>query len=371
MTGRYSRRELLRLGAAGVVMAGATGAARAAGAPPVLKVGLALASPLAEVGWTRQHTLGLAAIEEALGAAVVTTVVDNVAEPQAAERIFRSLAVSGHRLIYGTSFSHGPSAVRVAASFPAVAFDSCAGTRVLANLGAFEARYHEGTYLAGIAAAQVSKTGRLGFIGGFAIPDVVGPANAFLLGAQSVRPAATCSIIFMNSWSDPGKEKQAVLLLAAQGCDVVAAMTDSPVAAQAAESAGVWAVGYASDMRKFAPTRQLTAFTLDWRSIYVQDARDVLAGTWRAQSRWQGLKEGVVRMAPYAPGVNAAALDAGARALLARSEDAIKAGALRPFGGEIRDQAGRVRVPAGAELGEREVRSIDWMVAGMQGRSNG
>lgn len=377
MTGQYSRRTLLRLGAAGVVAtldtvaglgssAASDSTARAAAPPPVLKVGLALASPLAEVGWTKQHTLGLAAIKEALGEAVVTTVVDNVAEPQAAERIFRSLAVSGHRLIYGSSFSHGPPAVRVAALFPQVAFDSCAGTRVLANLGAFEARYHEGTYLAGIAAAQVSKTGRLGFIGGFAIPDVVGPANAFLLGAQSVRPAATCNVIFMNSWSDPGKEKQTVLLLAAQGCDVVAAMTDSPVAAQAAESAGVWAVGYASDMRKFAPTRQLTAFTLDWRSIYVQDARDVLAGTWRAQSRWEGLKEGVVRMSPYA-----AALNGAARALLAGREDAIKAGSLQPFGGEIRDQSGRVRVAAGAVLSEREVRSIDWMVAGMSGRASG
>ena len=55
----------------------------------------------------------------------------------------------------------------------------------------------------------MSKSGKLGFIGGFPIPDIVGPANALLLGAQSVNPAATCNVVFLNSWYDPGKEKEA------------------------------------------------------------------------------------------------------------------------------------------------------------------
>jgi basic membrane lipoprotein Med (substrate-binding protein (PBP1-ABC) superfamily) len=331
-----------------------------------LKVGLALVSPAAEVGWTKQHMLGVAAIKEALGDGVEIHIVDNVFQPQDAERVFRSFATSGHRLIYGTSFSHGVATARVAPQFPAVAFENCAGAKVLANLGAFEARYHEGTFLAGIAAAKISRADKLGFVGGFPIPDIVGPANAFLLGAQTVKPHITCNIIFMNSWADPGKEKEATLALAAQGCDVVAAMTDSPVAAQTAEQRGVWTVGYASDLRRFAPSRQLTAVTLDWRSIYVQDARDVVAGVYRGQSRWQGLKEGVVSMAAYA-----AALAPDARALLAKSEADIKAGVLQPFAGEIRDQDGTVRVRAGMPLAEAEVRAINWLAAGMQGRLKG
>jgi basic membrane protein A and related proteins len=359
--GRFSRRDFLRSGGAGVVLA-AAGTPFCARAAPPLKVGLALVSPAAEVGWTRQHTLGVAAIKQALGDAEIH-IIDNVFQPQDAERVFRSFAASGHQLVYGTSFSHGVATARVAPQFPAVAFDSCAGTKTLPNLGSFEARYHEGTFLAGIAAAKVSKTDKLGFVGGFPIPDIVGPANAFLIGAQSVKPRITCNIIFMNSWSDPGKEKEATLALAAQGCDVVAAMTDSPVAAQTAEQKGIWAVGYASDMRKFAPTRQLTGVTLDWRSIYVQDARDVVAGTYKAQSRWQGLKEGVVTMAPYAD-----SLPADVRALLAKAEDAIRLGTLQPYTGEIHDQDGTVRVRAGASLNEAEVRSINWLAAGMQGR---
>src|ERR1700738_3655246 len=182
----FSRRDFLRRGGAGVVLA-LTGNAFDAEAAPTLKVGFALASPAAEAGWTKQHTLGVGAIKQALGDGVEISIIDNVFQPQDAERVFRGFATSGHRLIYGTSFSHGVATARVAPQFPSVAFDSCAGTKILPNLGAFEARYHEGTYLAGIVAAKTSKTGRLGFIGGFPVPDIGGPAEPFFLGAQSIK----------------------------------------------------------------------------------------------------------------------------------------------------------------------------------------
>jgi simple sugar transport system substrate-binding protein len=361
---RVSRRRFLKhSGAAGAVAGLGAGALFARAAPlSQIKVGVALVAPAAEVGWTRQTVLAAEAVRAAFGAKAVVDVVENVFEPQDAERIFRGFATSGHQLVVGTSFSHSVPITRVARQFPQVAFDCCAGVTTGPNLGNFEARYHEGTFLGGVAAAKMSKTGKLGFIGGYPVPDIVGPANAFLLGAQSVNPAATCSIIFMNSWEDPGKEKDATLALIAKGCDVLAAMTDSPVAAQTAEQRGVWSFGYASDVRKFAPTRLLTSMILDWSGIYVQDTRDVLAGTWKPQSRWWGLKEGVVQMSPYAT-----AVPQPVRALLDDRQAAIKAGRLQPFAGEIRDQAGAVRVPAGMVLNEKDSRSINWLVAGMQG----
>ena len=369
----YSRRDLLRWAGAGSALAwsgvgfqaGPAAAATGAGAA-TLKVGVALVSPAAELGWTKQHTLGADAIKTALGDNVEINIIDNVFQPQDAERVFRSFAASGHQLVFGTSFSHTVPIARAASQFPAVAFDCCSGVKILSNLGGFEARYHEGSYIAGIAAAQTSKTGKLGFVGGYPVPDIVGPANAFLLGAQSVRPSTTCSIIFMNSWEDPGKEKEATLALIAQGCDVVAAMVDSPVAAQTAEGKGIWSIGYASDVRKYAPTRLLTSMVLDWSSIYVQDARDVQAGAWKPQARWYGLKEGVVKLTPYLESIGAEN-----RTLLAKSEAGIKAGTLQPFAGEIKDQTGNVRVRAGTTLAEQDVRSINWLVAGMQGRLKG
>jgi simple sugar transport system substrate-binding protein len=364
---QHSRRDFLKSGSAGTFLALSGASLRARAAPlSTLKVGVALVSPAAELGWTKQHTLGAEAIKVALGDKVEINFIDNVYQPQDAERVFRQFASSGHQLVFGTSFSHTVPIARAASQFPGVAFDCCSGVKTLANLGGFEARYHEGAYIAGIAAARTTKTGKLGFIGGYPVPDIVGPANAFLLGAQSVKPSVTCSIIFMNSWEDPGKEKDATLALAAQGCDVLSAMSDSPVAAQTAEQKGIWSIGYASDVRKYAPTRLLTSMILDWSGIYMQDARDVLAGVWKPQARWYGMKEGVVKLTPYADSIGAET-----RAQLLKSEADLKAGMLQPFAGEIRDQAGTVRVRAGTVLAENDVRSINWLVAGMQGRLKG
>ena len=121
----------------------------------------------------------------------------------------------------------------------------------------------------GAAGGHMSKSGKIGFIGGFPIPDIVGPANALLLGAQSVNPAATCNTIFLNSWFDPGKEKEAANALMSQGCDVICSMTDTATGVQVAGEKGAWSIGYASDMAKFGSGKHLTAFTLDWTSDYV------------------------------------------------------------------------------------------------------
>src|SRR5262249_40054126 len=114
------------------------------------------------------------------------------------------------------------------------------------------------------------------------------------------------------------------------------------------------------------PTRLLTSMVLDWSSIYVQDARDVLAGAWKPQARWYGFKEGVVKLKPYLESIGGET-----HALLASNEAGIKTGNLQPFAGESKDQAGNVRVHAGTVLAENEVRSINWLVAGMQGRLKG
>lgn len=358
-----SRRGVLRGAAAGAAFVGCN---QVLWADEPLKIGVALVSPPGEVGWERQHADGIAAIKKALGDKVSLSIVDNVLQPQDAERVFRGFATSGHKLIFGTSFSHGVPMAKVAKQFPAIAFDNCSGMTTGSNLGAFEARYYEGTYAAGIAAAKISKTGKLGFVGGFPIPDIVGPANAFLLGAQSVRPDATCGIIFVNSWADLGKEKDAARALIAQGCDVLCAHTDSPAVAQTAEQAGVWVVGYASDLHSFAPTRQITSVMLDWSGVYIAETQSVMAGGWKPQSRWDGLKAGVVKLAPVADSV-----PAEVKAALAKAADDIASGRVLPYAGEIKDQSGKVRAAKGAVLTDDEVRGMDWLVAGMQGHMRG
>lgn len=162
-----TRRQFLRYSGATGVALGTGSLASFAGAEEPLKIGVVYVSPIAEIGWTKQHSLGVDAIKKEFGDKVAITVIDNIFMPQDAERVFRELAASGNQLIFGTSFSHGTPMQKVAPRFPKTAFEHCSGIVHRANLGTFEAKYYEGTFVAGAAGGHMSKSGKIGFIGGF------------------------------------------------------------------------------------------------------------------------------------------------------------------------------------------------------------
>lgn len=359
---RHTRRDFLKqLSAVGVTALAGTRSIDVF-ADEVLKVAIAYVSPIGDVGWTKQHDVARRAMEAAFPGKIKVVTVEGVAQAQDAERVFRDLAVQGNKLIFGTSFSHMSPMLKVAQAMPKTTFELCSGIRTLKNMGAFEARYYEGTYLAGIVAGKMTKSNVLGFIGGFPVPDVLGPANAFLLGARSVNPKVTCKVIWLSSWYDPGKERDAANALISEGADVMASMTDTPTTIQVGEEKGVWTMGYASDMSKYGPKKHLTSFIVDWRSEYIGAARAVMDGTWKSSHRWDGLKSGVVKMGPYNPAIPKDVL-----AYVAQQEQAIIAGKLHPFAGPLRDQSGKERVPAGSALPDEQLKGINWFVEGMQG----
>ena len=317
-------RRTLRIGTAGPASTSSASRIRGVPASEHLRVGVVLTSPVSETGWTRQHCLGVDALCETLGDRVEVTILDGASSQDAAEQAFTRLAADGHRLIFGTSFSHGNAMRDVAAHFPEVAFEHGSGATTLPNLGTFAAKYHEGAYVIGVAAGHMSRTGRIGFIGSSLAPDFSVPANALILGARSVNPKATCNAIYLNSWFDPAKETVAVDTLFSQGCDVICPLTNTAASVEAAETRGVWCIGYASDMKKFAPKTHLTALTLDWSSIYVGAAEAVSAGNWEPAVKWKGLADGVVGISPYS-----SAIPADVRAHLEATEESVKNGELQ------------------------------------------
>ena len=357
-----TRRKFIKRVSAGGVALACGGFGSVASAQDVLKVGIAYASPVADVGWTRTHDLARQAMEAAFPNRIKTTAVANVVHAPDAERVFRDMARQGNRLIIGTSFSHQTPMHKVAQAMPDVRFEHCSGIRQAKNVGTFEARYYEGTYLAGVIAGRMSKSNTIAFIGGFPVPDVVGAANALTLGARSVNPKIVCKTVWLNSWYDPGKERDAAKALIAQGADVVISMTDTPTTVQVAEEYNVWSVGYASDMSKYGPKKHLTSFVVDWSSYYIAAAADVLDGKWSSKHRWDGLNAGIVKMAPYN-----SAIPADVVALVEERRNAIAAGTLHPFSGPINDMNGKQRVAKGAVLPDSELKAINWLVEGMTG----
>ena len=186
--------------------------------------------------------------------------------------------------------------------FPRCTSSHATGYKTAANVVTYEARFYEGAYLLGVLAGRMSKTNTLGFVGSFPIPEVIRNIDAFTLGARSVNPKIHTKVVWVDTWYDPGKERQAAEALIAQGADVLCQNTDSPATVQAAEEKGCYAFGWDSDMAKYGPHAQLTANTENWGVYYIDEINKVLDGSWSGDRQERlGIKDGVVVLTPLNP----------------------------------------------------------------------
>ena len=345
----------------------ATAVAFPAGAQPKagepLKIGFVYVSPIGDAGWTFQHDTGRKEMEKALGARVTSKYIESVPEGADAERVIRELAQSGHQLIFTTSFGYMNPTIKVAGTFPKTQFEHATGYKSAKNVGIYNARFYEGRYLAGIVAGKMTKSNVAGYVAAFPIPEVVMGINAFARGMRSVNPKAEVKVVWVNSWFDPGKERQAADTLISQGADVVTHHTDSTAAVQAAEAKKVYAVGYHSDMSKYGPNAQLTAVTHQWGDYYTKTAQSALDGKWKPGSVWGGIKEGMIKLAPFNKAVPKDVQDQ-----VMKVEADIKAGKFHPFTGPVKDNEGKERIAAGKTIDDATLNRMDYYVEGVQGK---
>lgn len=138
------------------------------------------------------------------------------------ERVMRQYAEQGHQLIVGESFAVETAARKVAKDYPKVAFlMGSSGKPQAPNFSVFDNYIHEPSYLTGMIAGGMSKSGKIGMVGGYPIPEVNRLMNAFMAGAKEVNPKASFSVSFINSWFDPPKAKEAAFAMIDQGADVM------------------------------------------------------------------------------------------------------------------------------------------------------
>ena len=332
---------------------------------PPLKVGFVYVSPIGEAGWTYQHEQGRLELQKALGSQVQTSYVEGVAEGADSQRVIRDLASQGHQLIFATSFGYLEPTLRVAVEYPQVKFEHAGGYKTAANVNTYNARYYEARYLAGLLAGRTSKSGVAGYVAGFPVPEVVQGINAFALGMREANPKAEVRVLWLNTWFDPAREREAALTLINQGADVLTNHSGSPAVPQAAQDhykdKGVRVIAYQGDFSKFAPDAQLAAITSNWGAYYTQVARSVIAGTWQAKPVWGGLREGMVRLDAVD-----AKLPADVRKGVDAKREAIAAGRFNPFAAPLVDNEGKTRLAAGA-LDDAAISSMNWFVRGVVG----
>jgi basic membrane protein A and related proteins len=326
-----------------------------------LKIGFVYVSPIGQAGWTYQHDQARQAMEKTLGTKVQTRFVEGVPEGADAERVMREMAAGGTTLIFATSFGYLEPALRVAADFEDVKFEHAGGYKTAANLNTYNARFYEGRWLAGWLAGKTSKSGVAGYVAGFPLPEVIQGINAFALGMRAANPQASVRVAWLGTWFDPPKEREAALALIGGGADVLANHSGSPAVPQTAQERGVKVIGYQSDMSRFAPDAQLAAVTSDWSGYYTRVAQSVIAGTWKPQPMWGGMKDGMLRLSAMHKTV-----PADVKRELAAREKALIAGTDGPFVGRLVDQDGHVRQERGA-LGDDAIAKMDWFVQGVSG----
>jgi basic membrane protein A and related proteins len=174
-----------------------------------------------------------------------------------------------------------------------------------------------------------------------------------------VNKNANLKVIWINTWFDPVKERQAALSLVDIGADILNHDTNTPAVHQAAQSKGVYSICRNTDMRRFAPKAVLTGTVWSWDAYYEAAFRAIHEGTFKPSAYWGGLKDGVVSLAPYAKFIPADVI---------KTVDAYRAKVMAGepvFKGPIYDNQGKLRVLEGKSLSEAELRKVDWYIEGV------
>lgn len=270
-----------------------------------LKVGVIhIGNPADGSGYTYAQDQGIVKMQKELGLEDSQIIrKNNVADDDQTEieTAMRECIEEGCQVIFATSWGYMDACEALAEEYPEVIFSHCTGYKSNGtNFSNYFGRIYQARYLSGIAAGLKTKTNKVGYVGAWGKDnaEVTGGCNAFAMGVYSVNPEATVYIKTTNSWYDPEGEKQAAVALINEGCDVIGQHCDTPNPQLAAEEAGVFGIGYNSDMSKDAPKAVLTSTIWNWGAYYTSAVQSVMDGAWTGENYFGGLKEGLVDLAP-------------------------------------------------------------------------
>lgn len=334
----------------------------AADAQKPLVVGFVYIGPKNDGGYSEAHDLGRQLLEKEMGDKVKVLIRENVPEGPESEKAMRDLVDQGAKVIFSTSFGYMDYTEKVAKDHPDVKFLHCSGYKTLPNMGTYFGKMIQPRYLSGIVAGMKTKTNKIGYVAAFPIPEVIRGINAFTLGVQSVNPSATVEVMWTHTWYDPAKEKEAAKALLDKGCDVLAQHQDSTATQIAASEKGAASIGYDLD-HKEKVKGYMTAPIWNWGAYYIKTVKAVMDGTWKSESYWGPMSDGIVDLAPLT-----ADAPEGAQAKVDAAKKAINDGSLKIFKGPLKDQSGAIRVKEGQVMTDKEIWEMNWFVQGVIGK---
>lgn len=304
----------------------------ACGGETSARFSVALLTPgsIADGGWNAGAYAGLMAIRDQLGAEVRHVETRTPAE---FEDGFRDFASRGFDLVIGHGFEYQEAAAKVAAEYPETVFITTSGNTVRRNVAPLVFELEQATYLAGLLAARMSRTGRVGLVGGIDLPSIRSTFLAMAAGARAADPQIRVSEVFIGNFDDAAAAREAALALLEEGADFLMHQANDAgrgvfraVSERAARGDRVFAIGTNRNQNDMAPEVVIASATLDIPAALVQVARRVRDGHFEAEPVRLGLAEGIVAL-ELNP-VLRERIPAPVLAELAQAEQGIRSGAI-------------------------------------------
>ncbi len=312
-------------------------------------------------GWTQAHDIGRQYVEKNVPN-VATAYVELVPEGAESEQVTRALARKGFNAIIGTSFGFMDGMEAVAKEFPNIKFLHVSGFKSNGtNFGNMFGAMEDMKYLAGMVAGARLKADNqkvAGYIATFPIPEELRLGNAFAIGLRQTCPDCKLDVRWINTWHDPVKEKDGAASLFDAGADVVFTGADTPANAEVAKDKKKWAITY-DYVGNCKLESCLTTIYWNWGPIYATDIKQMVAGTWKPGSEYFDADSGGLGIYGFMegqtpqPGVPADVIPL----VKAKLADMLAGKFTRfdVFAGEIKDNTGKVVVPAGQKISQADI----------------
>lgn len=289
------KRFLVGLSAAAFLMATALGGVNAWAQR---RVALVLPGTINDEGFNQSGYEALMRLQKATGAKVAFS--ENTPPPKFVSTL-SNYAAQGYDVVIGQGFEFGDPIMQVAPKYPKTKFINIVGIvnqdGKQKNVQVLQIASHQSAYVAGALAGLTTKTNRIGIIGGFPFPSIVSQLEAFRLGAKAVNPNVKANIVYISTFEDLSKAKEAALAQISAGADLLYHVADHAGLAvvRAAQEKGVMAIGNGLDQHAVAPKAVIVTHLVDYGGTFVRPIAEYFkTGTFKPGMNVYALETGGV-----------------------------------------------------------------------------
>ena len=269
-----------------------------------LKIALLLPGRVDDVSWNQAMYQGMKQVEAKYSDKIEVKYVEEVYEVSDIEPALRDFAAEGYGLIFGHGFQFMEPIIKVAKAFPNTDFALGTGFKTEPNTCVYDVHLTEGGYLMGVLAAQMSKTGKIGVVGGADVSEIFRGHEAYKYGAKSINPDIEIQELYTGDWRDAAKAKEGAMAMYDSGVDIIWHSGDGIGlgVVDAAKDKDKFALSNVLDQNVLAPNNVLSGIDYHWESVLTQIIDKVLDKSFRSEKDkyfWLNVSNGGLQVAPY------------------------------------------------------------------------